>query len=169
MNDEYTQFVRNLESDREVKSTPVPILQGINALAILLGKSSKDLKAHHFYGKELVCEENLKTPHIVVRNHRTLHALLGLADELGELFEANSNVTLNPENEIDRTNWIEEIGDLCWYLTLLMDSLGTNLEEVLEANVAKLKKRYPEGFTTRSANNRNTDDERQVLEKVVEE
>ena len=41
----------------------------------------------------------------------------------------------------------DELGDVAWYLALTSHALGLTLEEVLEHNIEKLKKRYPEGFS----------------------
>lgn len=39
-----------------------------------------------------------------------------------------------------------ELGDLLWGIAQAADAWGHTLEEVAEANIAKLKRRYPQGF-----------------------
>jgi NTP pyrophosphatase (non-canonical NTP hydrolase) len=48
---------------------------------------------------------------------------------------------------------------------VLSEQLGSSLGDVLELNIAKLASRYPDRFTPELANNRDTDREREVLEK----
>lgn len=44
-----------------------------------------------------------------------------------------------------------EIGDLIWYAAQAADALGLTLSEVLQANLEKLARRYPDGFSARSS------------------
>lgn len=37
-----------------------------------------------------------------------------------------------------------ELGDVLWYLAAIAGSVGMSLQEVAEANIAKLQRRYPE-------------------------
>ena len=59
--------------------------------------------------------------------------------------------------DLDRTNLFEETGDLFWYLALIADELGFSFEEAMVSNVAKLKARYGDKFTTEKAINRELD------------
>lgn len=49
-------------------------------------------------------------------------------------------------------------GDICWYLAILCESFGWNLDEIMQINIDKLKARYPEGFDTYRANHRQAGD-----------
>ena len=95
------------------------------------------------------------------------HAILGIATETAELIESlqTSFVT----GEIDKVNLVEELGDLLWYQSIAMKSLGTTFEEVAKVNIEKLKSRYPDKFTSEKAANRDTDAERSVLEKSIKD
>lgn len=148
-----------------------------------------------------------------LREDQMIHCVLGIASELSELYEGN---------------YLEELGDVCWYLNEGCDSLGINLdsldiyeggldplrdisdhvgklanlvkrnefygeelnrkecfillskilsevhelcrdyeidiEEVLEKNIKKLEKRFPEEFDPARALNRNLEEERKVLD-----
>lgn len=53
-----------------------------------------------------------------------------------------------------REKIVNELGDVFWYLVILMDRLGISFEEVASVNIAKRRKRYPDGFSTERANNR---------------
>ena len=43
----------------------------------------------------------------------------------------------------------KELGDIAWYLAEAATALDIPLEDILQANIDKLKKRYPEGFETK--------------------
>lgn len=60
---------------------------------------------------------------VTSNNNSTEHAVMGVIGELGELIEEFSSG--NPESTI------KEIGDFLWYLNLLVNSLGGNLEDVI--------------------------------------
>jgi NTP pyrophosphatase (non-canonical NTP hydrolase) len=100
-------------------------------------------------------------------NPRVLHGIVGIATESGELLEA----LLNTKGfkgiaggDLDSVNVLEEIGDICWYISILLDELDSDWETVMSTVITKLKKRYPEKFTSEAAINRDLDSEREVLE-----
>lgn len=92
-----------------------------------------------------------------------LHGCAGLSTETGELVDVIKKHRYYGK-PVDWVNVFEEMGDVLWYLALLCRAADTTLEEVAEANIAKLRARYPEKFTTEHALNRDTDAERRVLE-----
>lgn len=95
---------------------------------------------------------------------RNLHAVLGLATEVGELVEAVVR-EMEGGGAVDAVNLMEECGDLMWYMAVLADNNGFTLEHALERNVEKLRKRYGgAGFSGEAANYRDTAAERAVLE-----
>ena len=49
-------------------------------------------------------------------------------------------------HELDREKLAKELGDICWYLAETATALGLSLEDIMIANIEKLKKRYPAGF-----------------------
>lgn len=70
---------------------------------------------------------------------------LGLAGEAGEIVDIVKKVIYH-SHELDTSMLCKEAGDLLWYLALLCDTVGLTLEDVMQANVDKLRKRYPDGF-----------------------
>ena len=50
---------------------------------------------------------------------------------------------------------IEELGDVAWYLAVLCDAIGSDLDTVMEENLKKLDQRYPEGFDPYRSQHRN--------------
>jgi len=74
----------------------------------------------------------------------TLHMAVGVSGEAGELLDAVKKAAIY-RKPIDRTNVIEELGDIEFYIEGLRQGLGITREETIAANIAKLGKRY-EGF-----------------------
>lgn len=91
-----------------------------------------------------------------------LHAILGVASEAGEQVEAIERTLAT--GEFDGVNLMEESGDVKWYLAMLLRALGFAWDEDERRNIAKLRDRYPEKFTTQLANDRNLSVERATLE-----
>jgi NTP pyrophosphatase (non-canonical NTP hydrolase) len=96
-----------------------------------------------------------------------VHGLLGIITESGEILDAVLTA-INNEDEIDTVNISEELGDIFWYAALITNTLGTSFDKVQFANIRKLQKRYPQGFTEQDAINRNLSEERQNLEASFE-
>lgn len=72
---------------------------------------------------------------------------LGLAEEAGEVAGLMKRVLRNfpkDQERITKENFIDELGDVLWYLTACCISHETSLEEVWEHNIQKLKARYGE-------------------------
>jgi NTP pyrophosphatase (non-canonical NTP hydrolase) len=96
-------------------------------------------------------------------DHLLQHAIDGIASEAGELVDARKK-TLYYGTVFDRTNAIEELGDLMYYIQLAASRLNVTLEDLKRINIAKLRKRYPEGvFSADRACNRDLTQERLTL------
>lgn len=96
-------------------------------------------------------------------NAKLTHYLLGIGTEAGEIQDALKKALIYGK-DLDKTNLIEEIGDLCWYMGRTLELLGSSFEEAMQRNNAKLKARYGDKFTEYAALNRNLDKERNILE-----
>ena len=53
---------------------------------------------------------------------------------------------LHQGHPLDKEKLAKELGDIAWYLAEAATALDMPLEDILQANIDKLKKRYPEGF-----------------------
>ena len=93
---------------------------------------------------------------------RLVHAMIGMVTEAGE-FQDMMKKHLMYGKEIDRTNLVEELGDIMWYVGLACSELGVSLDEVMAINNAKLAARYGDVFTE-AALNRDLETERKILE-----
>ena len=91
-----------------------------------------------------------------------LHMALGLVDEVGEVVKLFKK-ELAYGKEVDKKQLEEEIGDLMWFLVNLADFNDIDLEEAMQKNIDKLKKRYAEKFTSEEALDRDTDNEQKVF------
>lgn len=117
------------------------------------------------YIKNCLKTESLNSDQRINPNFlRILHGSLGLVTESAELQDTLKK-HLFYGKILDRVNLKEEIGDVLWYCSILLDALDTNYEEVMERNIEKLKARYGEKFSEEKAINRNLDVEREILEK----
>jgi NTP pyrophosphatase (non-canonical NTP hydrolase) len=94
---------------------------------------------------------------------RIEHAVMGMVTEAAECMDAIKKTKIYGK-PFDKVNILEEVSDSLWYISILLDELGVSYEEVMEMNIAKLTKRYPEKFTEERALNRDLEGERKVLE-----
>lgn len=94
---------------------------------------------------------------------RLLHAMVGLCTESGEIQDQIKKHVFYGK-PLDKTNLVEELGDLFWYIGVMSAELGVSFEEIMAKNNAKLRARYGAKFTERAALNRNLENERKVLE-----
>lgn len=99
---------------------------------------------------------------------KTLHAVIGLATECGELLDAVYKAKWAGQ-KFDEVNCKEELGDLFWYMSILFRDFGFNLEDILQRNADKLDLRYGAKFSEEKAINRDLAAEREVLEGKSEE
>lgn len=138
------------------------------------------IKKSLFYGKlqeeifELLDqkETDCKTLPLWISNHPSkdaiaydiIHGIIGKATESGELLELLYGVCVVGK-EFDEINCLEEVGDGLWYDAILLKALDSNFEKVQKTNIAKLRARYPNRFTSYDAENRNLENERSILER----
>lgn len=75
--------------------------------------------------------------------HAITYPALGLASEAGEVAgKAKKSIR---DGTLPREEILAEIGDVLWYCAALASDLGTRLEDVAEANLAKLRDRQERG------------------------
>lgn len=115
-------------------------------------------------GNMLICDmKYLLQQDLITKNENCidfggiLNACLGLSGEVGE-FNDMIKKWIFHEKPLDIDHAKKEAGDICWYLAMLCESFGWNLEEIMQMNVDKLKARYPEGFDIDRANHREEGD-----------
>lgn len=99
-------------------------------------------------------------------NKEIAHGILGICGESSELAEMLYNEMMG-EGTIDRTKLVSEVGDVLWYIALILRNLGVNFEQAMAFNLQKLKTRYPEKFDEDLAINKDVDSENQEAEKTL--
>lgn len=98
-------------------------------------------KAHRTINEDLSFREQLS------------NMCMGLAGESGEVIDCFKKYMYQGHN-LNYCKILEELGDALWYLTNLASLLNISLEEIMEENIKKLEKRYPNGFNSNNSINR---------------
>lgn len=86
-----------------------------------------------------------------------INSVMGLCGESGEAIDIVKK-WLAQGHPLDRENLAGELGDVAWYLAEAATALGMPLEDILRANLEKLERRYPDGFSTERSVGREADD-----------
>lgn len=79
-----------------------------------------------------------------------INSVMGLCGESGEAIDIVKK-WLAQGHELDKEHLAKELGDIAWYLAEAATALDIPLENILHANIEKIKKRYPEGFDTKKS------------------
>ena len=82
-----------------------------------------------------------------------LNGVMGLCGESGEVIDLVKKWFAHG-HELDKEKLVKELGDVAWYIAEIATALGVTLDEVCTKNIAKLKKRYPDGFKSENSINR---------------
>ena len=73
------------------------------------------------------------------------HFAMGLCGESGEVCDAIKKRVFHGR-DIPDEHIKEELGDVLWYVANLCNQLGCSIDELMKANMLKLKNRYPEMY-----------------------
>ena len=92
-----------------------------------------------------------QNPNLTVKDRR-LHALHGLAGEVGEIHSLYQKAYQG--HAILREDLLTEVGDLLWFIAELCDVENAFMSDVAWANIEKLRERYPEGFSAERSRER---------------
>lgn len=86
-------------------------------------------------------------------NQRVIQATLGLVGEAGEFANLIKKKYAHG-HPIRLSELAVELGDIMWYLAEIASALGLSLVDIARANIQKLKRRYPQGFSKNASENR---------------
>lgn len=86
-----------------------------------------------------------------------MNGALGLCGESGEVADLVKKCVMQGHN-LDREHIAKELGDICWYIAEATTAIGYDLETIMQMNIDKLMKRYPEGFSSERSQHRETGD-----------
>lgn len=86
-----------------------------------------------------------------------MYYTLGLTGESGEIAEKIKKVVRNHDGDfskLDRDDLTKELGDVLWYMAMLAETFGIELDDVAKGNVAKLADRAERGVIKSTGDNR---------------
>lgn len=83
-----------------------------------------------------------------------LNAALGLAGESGEIVDMVKKYMFYDHHYLAEERIMEELGDILFYVTMMMYAINVDFKRVIDMNVDKLNGRYPEGFDPERSMNR---------------
>ena len=86
-----------------------------------------------------------------------INSVMGLCGESGEAIDIVKK-WMAQGHALDRERLAKELGDIAWYLAEAATALDLSLEDILQANIDKLRKRYPDGFDAARSAVRTTED-----------
>lgn len=80
------------------------------------------------------------------KNDHLMNAVLGLAGEAGEVADQVKKMCYHSKKPFSfhREKLVSELGDVFFYAIKFMKLMDISLEEVIDANRAKLQSRHPE-------------------------
>lgn len=84
-------------------------------------------------------------PKNLSRTELMVNSALGLAGESGEYSDLIKK-HLYQGHELDVMHLAKELGDILWYVAMGCEALGVSMSDVMQMNIDKLAKRYPDGF-----------------------
>jgi len=82
----------------------------------------------------------------LTQEEHLLNAMLGLAGETGECCDLVKKGLYQDGREI-RDKLFDELSDVMWYIAEAAAAMGFDMDDIAEHNIAKLRRRYPEGFS----------------------
>lgn len=102
-------------------------------------------------------QEEAKKTAIYPASEKVFYPLFGLAGEVGELCNKAQKIIRDDGKVISeekRKDLLKECGDAGWFLSAVISDLGGSFEEVMKANIEKLKSRQERGTLGGSGDNR---------------
>jgi NTP pyrophosphatase (non-canonical NTP hydrolase) len=79
-----------------------------------------------------------------------VHGALGMSGETGEVVDLIKKHLIF-DKPLDETALKKELGDVLWYMAVLIDAIGSSFEEIMQMNSDKIDARYPNGFSEQAA------------------
>ncbi len=74
---------------------------------------------------------------------------LGIAGEAGDVAGCIKKTFSHEDNQ--KNGIRENLGDTIWYVAMICDFFGWDIEDILKENIKKLQKRHPKGFSKETA------------------
>ena len=93
----------------------------------------------------------------LTKDFHIINGALGLAGESGEVADLVKKHIMQG-HMLDFDHVAKELGDICWYIAETATAIGWDMESIMQTNIDKLRKRYPEGFDADRSMNRAKED-----------
>lgn len=99
--------------------------------------------------QELAARTLIDAPNFEIPDNHIMLAwnALGLAGEAGEVADTIKKAVFH-QHGFDTAVIAKELGDVLWYVAALCTNLDINMAAVMNENIEKLKKRYPDGWNS---------------------
>ena len=104
-------------------------------------KPTTDPKEYRSFVRSLCKAGSIIAAELSPDDAHRLHMAVGASGEAGELLDAVKKACIY-RKPLNVANVREECGDILFYVTGLLDSIGCNLDEVISENMTKLSTRY---------------------------
>ena len=100
------------------------------------------------------------------RVEKLLNGILGVTGEAGECSDYFKKCRYQGHTW-DAAHMAEEIGDVLWYCAEMAAGLGVELETIAEANIAKLRHRYPDKYTSEHSVDRDAEADTEAVREAI--
>lgn len=137
-----------LSTVQRIEHTQEELIDALKYLEHLKTVAGDKLTANDYQRMAMRTAGEYDTDYDQLRN-----AAYGLNGEAGEVIDLLKKHEFQGHDLPDE-KLIDECGDVLWYCALLADALGFTLEQVMNRNIDKLRKRYPDGFDKNRSINR---------------
>ena len=119
--------------------------------------TSNESKSEYAFGEHFM---RLGRQHPDIGWSRLMTSAIGMLAESGEFAEVMKKILFQGKemNEENRFHMKRELGDVLWYWIQGCIALGYTPEEVMQENIKKLEKRYPNGFEVARSEKREVGD-----------
>lgn len=124
---------------------------GMEHTMLFFGKMREKMNADEYQ------QAAMRTAPDISPDDLLMNGVLGLCGESGECADLVKKCFYQG-HVLDRQHLAKELGDVAWYLAITAMAIGYDLSTVLQMNVEKLKKRYPDGFTPENSIHRKAED-----------
>lgn len=137
-----------LSTEQRIEHAQEALIDALKYLEHLKAVTGDKLTANDYQRMAMRTAGEYDTDYDQLRN-----AAYGLNGEAGEVIDLLKKHEFQGHDLPDE-KLIDECGDVLWYCALLADALGCSLEAVMNHNIDKLRKRYPDGFDKNRSINR---------------
>lgn len=107
-------------------------------------------KTHREFVRGLCKTGSVIAEELTPEDCHMLHMAIGISGEAGELLDAIKKAAIY-RKPLDVANIVEECGDLLFYITGMLDSIGLDIDAAMSANTAKLSIRYGKSYSDAAA------------------